>query len=122
MKKLIRRINFALVSLMAMPVAALAAGNGASIDFTKSICDLALSFGGVFKALRLAAFIGAGFILAAWAWDFISKGDAKLDDAKKKGMGMLIGFMLLFLVGILLSAVLSMTGGDGTCVADAFGA
>lgn len=119
MKKIMRRINFALVAMMTAPISAFAASNGTALSMNKTVCELATQFGAVFKGLRLLAFIGAGFILASWAWTYISKGEAKLEDVKTKGMGMLIGFAMLFLVGIILTAFMTMTGGD-KCVAEAF--
>lgn len=119
MKKIMRRINFALVAMMAAPISAFAASDGTVLSMNRTVCELATQFGAVFKGLRLLAFIGAGFILASWAWTYISKGEAKLEDVKTKGMGMLIGFAMLFLVGIILSAFITMTGGDN-CVANSF--
>lgn len=118
MKKIMRRINFALVAMMTAPISAFA-DDGKALAMGETVCELAQQFGAVFKGLRLLAFIGAGFILASWAWTYISKGEAKLEDVKTKGMGMLIGFAMLFLVGVILTAFMTMTGGD-RCVANAF--
>ena len=64
----------------------------------------------VFRILRTLAFVGAAFIIAGWAWGYISKGEVKLDDLQKKGTGMLVGFVLLFGIGIVLSFFLSSAG------------
>ena len=74
-----------------------------------NVCGLINQLGDVFKILRTLAFAGAAFVLAGWAWTFISKGydadDAtKLDKGiKQKGIGMLIGFGLLFGLGLLMT-------------------
>jgi hypothetical protein len=70
-----------------------------------NICGLINELGDVFRLLRTLCFAGAAFVMVAWAWDFIKSGwdSAKsLDDAKKKGVGMLVGFILLFGVGLIL--------------------
>ena len=62
--------------------------------------------------LRTLAFLGAGFTIAGWAWGWISKPDEiKVEDlVKKKGLPMLIGFILLFGIGTVLQ-LLSTAGG-----------
>ena len=129
MKKLMNKISFAVVGLMASGVSALAAGSssGASINnqsINKAICDLMAQFGGIFSTLRLLAFVGAAFIIANWAWGYISKPDGlKLDDVKTKGIGMLIGFIMLFSLGGIISIFMSMAGDGGSLgcqVADMF--
>ncbi|MCL2737640.1 MAG: hypothetical protein FWE17_02145 [Alphaproteobacteria bacterium] len=75
-----------------------------------AICALVASLEGVFRLLRTLAFIGAAFIIMAWAWDFISKGDPKLEDVKKKGVGMIVGFLLLFMVGAILQFLMTAGG------------
>jgi hypothetical protein len=58
---------------------------------------------GVFKTLRILAFMGAGFVLANLAWDLIKGGDGKTtvtETLKTKGIPMLVGFVLLFSIGI----------------------
>ena len=105
------KINFAIIAMM-VSVPAFAAG-------TDGICGLISRLQDVFKFLRTLAFIGAAFYIAQWAWDFIKAGDAKVDDLKKKGIGLLTGFIMLFSIGILLSFVLSATGGQVLgCVTD----
>ena len=70
-------------------------------------CKLIEELGKVFSTLRILAFAGAAFVLAGFAWTFITKGwggeGTKLDDAKNKGIGMLIGFVLLFGLGLIMS-------------------
>ena len=68
---------------------------------------------GVFKILRTLAFVGAAFIIAGWAWGYIKDGKGvDMEDLRKKGTGMLVGFILLFGIGIVLSFFLSSTGLD----------
>ena len=77
------------------------------------MCKLIESMQGVFKLLRVLAFVGAGFYMAGWAWKYISSGDAKMDDVKKQGIGLLVGFTLLFAIGIVLSFLISYANGGG---------
>lgn len=74
------------------------------------VCELISKMQDVFQILRVLAFVGSGFYIAGWAWDYISKGEAKMDDLKKKGTGLLVGFTLLFAIGVVLSFVLSAAG------------
>ena len=109
MKGLLKKIGFAGAVIMAgasMPALAAAAA-GVNAD---GICGLIGQMYGVFKILRTLAFVGAAFIIAGWAWGYISKGEVKLDDLQKKGTGMLVGFVLLFGIGIVLSFFLSSAG------------
>lgn len=118
MKKLIKKLNFAIVGIMAS-APAMAAQSG-SMD--KVLCELAEQFGEIFGLLRTLAFVGAGVTIAGWAWGYISKGEVKFDDLQKKGIGMLVGFFLLFGVGALLSVFMAMTGEGGSldCVQNFF--
>ncbi|MBO5834245.1 MAG: hypothetical protein J6R22_04815 [Alphaproteobacteria bacterium] len=111
MKKLMNKFNFALVAVMvATPAFA-----------DNPMCDLVKRLGHIFGWIRNLAFVGAAFIIAAWAWDFIAKGEVKMDDVKKKGMGMFVGFLLLFSIGILINFLLGAAdvGGSFQCP-DAF--
>ena len=70
-------------------------------------CVLIRGLQGVFRTLRTLAFAGAAFVMMAWAWQFISKGwtskdGASLEDAKGKGTGLLIGFAILFALGLIM--------------------
>ena len=111
MKKQIRKVGFAaLLSMMSVAGASAATGHLTSgVD----LCALIAEFQGIFKLLRTLAFVGAGFIIAKWGWEFISKSsDLKLDDAQKKGISMLIGFILLFGIGTFLQVLSSTTGAE----------
>ena len=111
MKKIMNKINFALIALM-VSVPAFAAKDGAAdtITINKGMCDLITRLHGIFNTLRILAFVGAAFYIAGWAWKYISAGDAKIDDLKKQGIALLVGFGLLFMIGVLFSFVLSASG------------
>lgn len=76
-----------------------------------NICDLIVKMQDVFKLLRVLAFAGAAFILAKYAWEAITTGKIggkdMMEGVKITGIGMLVGFFLLFGIGIVLSALLS---------------
>ena len=100
--------TFAVIgALVAVPAMA-----ASSVDYS-AICGLVEQFGGIIKTLRTLAFVGAAFYLAKWAWDFISKGEVKLDEVKDKGVGMLVGFTLLFAVGAIATVFMNMAGPGG---------
>lgn len=121
MKKLMNKFNFAIIGLMASMAPSMAAVTEASMN--KALCDLAVQLGGVFSVLRTLAFVGAGFVIAGWAWGWIAAGEVKFDDVKKRGIGLLVGFILLFGIGAILSAFMSMAGEGGSlgCAASMFG-
>lgn len=104
MKKIMNKINFAIISMM-VAVPAFAA-----VQQNDPTCELINRLKGVFGILRTLAFVGAAFYIAGWAWTYISKGEAKMDDIKGKGIGLLVGFSLLFMIGLILSFLLSASG------------
>lgn len=116
MKKLIKKLNFAIVGMMVSGSAM------AGVNTNDMLCKLAGEFGNIFSLLRTLMFVGAGISIATWAWGYISKGEVKFDDLQKKGLGMLVGFVLLFSIGTLLSVFISMTGEGGSagCVQSFF--
>ena len=75
-----------------------------------AVCELVAKLKPVINTLRTLAFIGAAFVLMDWAWGFIKAGDVKKDDLQTKGIGMFVGFFLLFGVGWLLQFVGSEGG------------
>lgn len=109
MKNLLKKIGFAGLVVVAGGAAALAAPAAGGVN-NAGLCGLIAQMYGVFKILRTLAFVGAAFIIAGWAWGYISKGEVKLDDLQKKGTGMLVGFILLFGIGVVLSFFLSSAG------------
>ena len=118
MKKLMKKISFAMVGIMAS-VPAMAA-----VKYGDVLCSLASEFNNIFRMLRLLAFIGAGMSIASWAWGYIKAG--KIDDIQKevssKGIALLVGFVLLFSIGTILTVFMSMAGQGGSlgCVQDFF--
>lgn len=104
MKKIMNKINFAIIGMMVASPAFAAVNESAICLFMKDLR-------GVFNMLRTFCFIGAAFMIAGWAWGYISKGEAKMDDLKNKGTGLLIGFILLFSVGLILQFLVSASGG-----------
>lgn len=103
MKKIMTRLNMAIIAAMvATPAMAAPGDNG--------LCALLVKMHDVFALLRTLAFVGAAFVIAGWAWGYISAGEVKLDDLKKKGTGMLVGFILLFGIGVVLSFFMSQGG------------
>lgn len=102
MKKLMYKLNFAIVGIMAsMPAFAA----------ERDICELVEELQGVFKIMRTLAFVGAGFMIAKWAWEYIEKGKVDaMAELKGKGVAFLIGFILLFMIGAILTALSSAAG------------
>ncbi len=105
MKKLMK--NFALAGLIVLGTAAAAHAAGQYGD----PCVLVTQLQGVFKTLRTLAFVGAAFFIAGWAWGYISKPeDAKMENLKIKGTGLIVGFALLFGIGIVLQFLPGIAG------------
>ncbi len=82
---------------------------------TNGLCELITEMQSVFKIIRTFAFVGAGFILAKYAWEAISdKKIAGKDDMvtgiKTVGIPMIIGFVLLFGIGTVLQLFTSVSG------------
>jgi hypothetical protein len=118
MKKLSKYFMVATVSLSMVMHNAFAAATEQS-----GVCALIEGLSPVIKTLRTLAFIGAAFVLMDWAWDWIQKGTVEKKDVKDKGVALLVGFFVLFGVGIVLSFVVSQSGMDYLgCVKNAFNA
>ncbi len=103
MKKVMNKVNFAIIAMM-VSVPAFADVNYAPV------CALVKEFKNVFSLLRTLAFVGAAFYIAGWAWGYISSGKVEMKDLKDKGIGLLVGFAILFLIGLVLSFFLSTAG------------
>lgn len=111
MKNILKKIGLAGVVVLAAGGAAMAAGAAGGVGVNESgLCTLIGQMYGVFKILRTLAFVGAAFIIAGWAWGYISSGKVEMDDLRKKGTGMLVGFVLLFGIGVVLQFFLSSAG------------
>ena len=115
MKKIMNKVNFAIVSVIATMSSSFAA------DYAQ-LCNLINRLGELLKILRIMAFIGAGFYITLWAWDFIKAGKVEMKDVQPKGVGLLIGFVLLFAVGALLTFLIGAAAPDGAlgCAQAAF--
>lgn len=107
-KNVITKLQCGLIGVMLACPAFAADG-----DKYKDLCNLIERMHKVFEILRTLAFVGAAFYIAGWAWGFITKGEAKMDDLKKQGIGLLVGFTILFIIGIILSGILSAADPDG---------
>lgn len=122
MKKHLTMIGFA--ALSALIVVTNASAANASLTENASVCGLIAEFKGIFKLLRTLAFVGAGFLIAGWAWGYISGGKEikAMDEVKNKGISMLIGFILLFGIGTFLQVLSSATGAQALldCPAELF--
>lgn len=123
MKKLMKKVNFAIIGLMASVSAASAASAANGAD--EALCMLAEKFGDIFSIVQTLAFVGAGVTIAGWAWGYIigAKAIDPTKEVKEKGLPMLIGFILLFGIGTVLSIFMAMTGEGGSlgCVPQFFG-
>ena len=110
MKKLMKKLNFALIGIMAsVPAFAETATNAKAGEID---CNLIIRLQQVFKVLRTAALIGMAFYLASQAWGYISKGEAKVEDVKKQGVAVIVGVAMLFMISVILTFVLTLGFGD----------
>lgn len=109
MKKIINKVNFAVIALLTN-LSAFAENNFQINPNSPALCKIVDQLHNVFVLLRMLAFVGAAFLIAEWAWGFIKGGEVKDGELKKKGTGLLVGFGLLFAVGMLLSFVTSTFG------------
>jgi len=87
--------------------AAFFAATPAMAAVSKEMCNLISQLQGVFQTLRVFAFVGAGFILAKYGWEAITSGklggkDNIADGLKAVGVPMIVGFALLFSIGMIL--------------------
>lgn len=95
--------NLLKITAIAAVVAAVATSAQAAPLDINAICR---EMGNVFKILRNLAFIGAAFVIAGWAWGYITSGSVKLDDdkggIKQRGIALIVGFLLLSTVGVVM--------------------
>lgn len=109
MKKQMKMVGFAALSALVV-VASASAATSAMVN-ESGLCKLLDEFKGIFSLLRTLAFVGAGFLIAKWAWGYIEKGQIDaMKEVKEKGVAMLVGFILLFGIGIVLQVLNSATG------------
>ncbi len=116
MKRLLRTFGLAGAAVVAGGSSAFAAS--AASGMSAALCKLAEELGGVFSTLSVLAFVGAAFIIAGWAWGFISSGKVEMKDVKEKGVGMLVGFILLFGMGSFLQIFLELSKDGGALGCD----
>ena len=102
------KVNFAIVAML-VNLSAFADDFKVNPN-SDALCKIIDQLHNVFTLLRTLAFVGAAFLIAEWAWGFIKGGEVKDGELKKKGTGLLVGFGLLFAVGMLLSFVTSTFG------------
>ena len=105
------RLRFYSMFVMSALISSSAFAEG-STGATTAVLELVKDLKPIFEVLSILAFVGAGFIIAGWAWGFIAAGEVKFDDVKKKGMGMIIGFILLFAIGAILRFLVGVAGGN----------
>ena len=110
MKKLITKLNMAIIGIM-FAVPAMAAEKTLTFD----ICPLLEKFKPVFGLFRTVAFVGAGITIATWAWKYISEANFEAKTEGKKGFSMLVGVIILFALGGIMQAFVNMTGTGGAC-------
>ena len=105
-KKILK--TFALATLF------VAVGVGIAHAEQANPCTLITELSGVFKTLRTLAFVGAAFCVGGWAWGYISGGKigdkSALDELKGKGIALLVGFFMLFGVGMILQFLPGIAG------------
>ncbi|MDR0726921.1 MAG: hypothetical protein LBF37_02555 [Rickettsiales bacterium] len=103
-KKTTGVVTFVIIALLLVPAFAAGSQDG-------GLCQLIGQTQTVFNTLRILAFLGAGFVLAKAAWDFISTGKVGgkegVEGLKSVGIPMIIGFALLFSIGIVLSFLMN---------------
>ncbi len=100
-----KKTLFALSAIVASTGVAMASATGAADP-----CALIAGMQGIFHTLRTLAFAGAAIFIAGWAWEFIKKGEAKMEEIQKKGIGLLVGFSLLFGIGMVLQFLPGISG------------
>lgn len=108
MKNLLKKIGFGTAAIL-MAGAAHAAGP----DMI-GLCSLVNELKNVFNILRMLAFVGAAFVIASIGWDaIVAKKYEWSKDGKQHLIAMIIGFLLLFGVGIILTFLTSGKLGCG---------
>lgn len=90
-----------------MVVISMYANSAFAATASDEMCKLIEQLQGVFQTLRIFAFVGAGFILAKYGWEAITSGKIGgksniADGIKEIGVPMIVGFALLFSIGIIL--------------------
>lgn len=111
MKNLFKKIGFSATAI-------LFAGAAHAAPEMGGLCTLIVELKSVFNLLRTLAFVGAAFVIASIGWDAIVK--KKYDwtkDGKEHLIAMIVGFTLLFGVGVILTF---LTNGKLGCAGGAW--
>ncbi|MFA7188352.1 MAG: hypothetical protein WC137_02675 [Alphaproteobacteria bacterium] len=104
MKNLLKKIGFGATAVL---VAGAAYAAGPEVG---GLSNLIGELKGVFRILRTLAFVGAAFVIASIGWDaIVAKKYDWSKDGKQHLIAMIIGFLLLFGVGVILQF---LAGGD----------
>jgi len=107
MKNMLKKIGFGAIAVFA----AGAAHASSALDIG-SLCALIQELKGVFNVLRILAFVGAAFVLVSIGWEAIYKKEYKWEETGKKHLvAMIVGFALLFSVGVILQFLTSGRAG-----------
>ncbi|MCL2629136.1 MAG: hypothetical protein FWD33_00350 [Alphaproteobacteria bacterium] len=101
--KMLKLLSLAAVSLAVFTGAADAQSAVGAVDMNRLCTEMR----GIFTLLQRLAFIGAAFVIAGWAWGYIKGGEAKSDDMMTKGFGLLVGFVLLGIMGAVMTILKS---------------
>ncbi|MBR5904445.1 MAG: hypothetical protein IKZ49_02820 [Alphaproteobacteria bacterium] len=115
MKKFVRNVSFIAFGVMTSASAFAEKSLTITGSANEGMCGLLTRLHNVFDILRIMAFIGAAFYIAGWAWGYIvNAGDkdkgGSVEDLKKKGISLIVGFTLLFVIGLVLSFIMSTAG------------
>lgn len=105
-----KKFGFAVLAIFVGITAANAAPVGGDA------CALISGMKDVFQTLRTLAFVGAAFAIAGWAWGYISTGkigEKSMEELKGKGVALLVGFALLFGIGMILQFLPGISGCSG---------
>jgi drug/metabolite transporter superfamily protein YnfA len=98
MKNLFKKISFGAAVIL---MAGVAHAEGPNMG---GLCGLISELKNVFNILRTLAFVGAAFVIASIGWDaIVAKKYDWSKDGKQHLIAMIIGFVLLFSVGIILT-------------------
>ncbi|MCL1785663.1 MAG: hypothetical protein FWG39_00745 [Alphaproteobacteria bacterium] len=111
-KNILKNFAMAGVFMAVFAAAAYAQAQGGTTINQRELCPLIFSLQEVFKLLRTLCFVGAAFIIMSWAWGYIKAGKIEKwdEDVKTKGIALIVGFILLFGVGMMLTFLTSTVG------------
>lgn len=106
-----KKTIFFAVGMAILTLPAFAAGD------INGMCELIAEMQDIFNLIKILAIVGAGFMLAKYAWEAISTGKLNnetdlVKGAQKIGLPMLIGLILLFAIGTILQVLTSATGAE----------